>query len=98
LAPAIVADQQRARDAAVLNLEDIKKDAQVQGLDPSGIARVVTVEPVGPDALTVYYKTAAGVLTHLCQPCPACRVFSMSWSFFAAGLVTTFEKPRREDR
>jgi hypothetical protein len=37
-------------------------------------------------------------LTHLCQPCPTCRVFSMSWSFRAAGLGSTFEKPRREDR
>jgi hypothetical protein len=44
----------------MLKLEDIRKDAQVAGLDPNGIARVVTVEPVGTDALTVYFKTADG--------------------------------------
>ena len=46
----------------MLRLEDIKAGAQVLGLDPSGVVRVVTVEPVGPDALTVYYKTADGKL------------------------------------
>jgi len=51
-----------------------------------------------------YYQTSCqsltgqNISTHLCQPCPTCRVFSMSWSFFAAGLVTTFEEPRRADR
>ena len=42
----------------MLKLEDIRKDAQVLGLDPNGIARIVTVDPVGTDALTVYFKTA----------------------------------------
>ena len=44
----------------MLKLEAIKKDAQLAGLDPNGIARVVSVEPVGTDAITVFYKTADG--------------------------------------
>ena len=47
----------------MLKLEDIKKDAQIAGLDPNGIVRVVTCEPVGTDALTVYYKAADGRLS-----------------------------------
>ena len=37
----------------MLKLEEINKDAQVAGFDPNGIVRVVSVEPVGTDALTV---------------------------------------------
>ena len=44
----------------MLKLEAIKKDAQLTGLDPNGIVRVVSVEPVGTDAVTVFYKTADG--------------------------------------
>ncbi len=33
----------------MLKLEAIKKDAQIAGLDPNGIVRVVNVEPVGMD-------------------------------------------------
>ncbi|WP_295444864.1 helicase-related protein [uncultured Thiodictyon sp.] len=47
----------------MLKLEDIKKDAQLAGLDPNGIVRVITCEPVGTDALTVYYKAADGRLS-----------------------------------
>jgi len=43
-------------------LEEIKKGAQLAGLDPNGIVRVVSVEPVGSDAVTVYYKGADGKL------------------------------------
>jgi SNF2 family DNA or RNA helicase len=44
----------------MLKLEDLNKDAQIEGLDPNGIVRVVTCEPVGTDALTVYYQAADG--------------------------------------
>ncbi len=44
----------------MLRLEDIQKNAIVTGLDPSGPARIVSVETLGPDARTVYYKTAEG--------------------------------------
>ena len=46
----------------LLRLEEIKKGAQLAGLDPNGIVRVVSVEPVGSDAVTVYYKGADGKL------------------------------------
>jgi SNF2 family DNA or RNA helicase len=46
----------------LLNLEAIKKDAAVSGLEPGHVVRIVTTEPVGPDAVTVYYKTADGRL------------------------------------
>ena len=46
----------------MLKLEAITKDAQLTGLDPNGIVRVVSVEPVGTDAVTVYFKRADGKL------------------------------------
>ncbi|WP_373510759.1 DEAD/DEAH box helicase, partial [Thiocapsa sp.] len=46
----------------MLKLEAIKKDAQLAGLDPNGIVRVVSVEPVGTDAVTVYFKGSDGKL------------------------------------
>jgi superfamily II DNA or RNA helicase len=46
----------------MLKLEDIKKNAAVSGIEPGHVVRVVTTEPVGDNALTVYYKTADGKL------------------------------------
>ena len=46
----------------MLKLEDIHKDAQVKGIEGDEIVRVVTVEPVGDHAITVYYKTNQGHL------------------------------------
>ena len=44
----------------MLKLEDIRKDAAVTGIEPDQVVRVVTTEPVGPNALNVYYTTADG--------------------------------------
>jgi len=44
----------------MLRLEDIKKDAAINGIEPGEVVRIVTTEPVGENALTVYYKTADG--------------------------------------
>jgi SNF2 family DNA or RNA helicase len=44
----------------MIRLEDIKKDAQIRGIIPNEIVRVITVEPVGENAITVYYKDDAG--------------------------------------
>ena len=44
----------------MLKLEDIKKDAQIKGVIHNEIVRVITVEPVGENAITVYYKDNAG--------------------------------------
>ncbi len=46
----------------MLKLEDISKDAQIKGIEGDEIVRVVTVEPVGDHAITVYYKTGQGRL------------------------------------
>ena len=46
----------------MLKLEDIQKDAQVRGLKPDEVVRVVAVVPVGTDALTVYYKDGQGTV------------------------------------
>ena len=46
----------------MLKLEDIKKDAQIKGILPEEIVRIVQVEPVGDAAVTVYYKGSQGNL------------------------------------
>lgn len=46
----------------MLKLEEIKKDAQIRGIIEGQVVRVVTVEPIGEHALTVYYKDNQGSL------------------------------------
>ncbi|ABK45211.1 helicase domain protein [Magnetococcus marinus MC-1] len=46
----------------MLKLEDIKKNCQIRGIESNEIVRVVSIEPVGHDALTVYYKNSQGRL------------------------------------
>lgn len=46
----------------MIKLEDIKKDAQIRGIQGSEIVRVVQTEPVGEQALTIYYKDSQGRL------------------------------------
>ncbi|EKY6587820.1 DUF3883 domain-containing protein [Escherichia coli] len=46
----------------MLKLEEIKKDAQIRGIIEGQVVRVVTVEPIGDHALTVYYKDNQGIL------------------------------------
>lgn len=46
----------------MLRLEDIKKNAAISGIEPGQVVRIVTTEPVGDNALTVYYKTSDGKL------------------------------------
>ena len=46
----------------MIKLEDIKKDAQIRGIQGSEIVRVVQTEPVGEHALTIYYKDTQGRL------------------------------------
>lgn len=43
-----------------MRLEDIKKNAAVSGIENGQVVRIVTTEPVGDNAITVYYKTADG--------------------------------------
>ncbi|MGD9585151.1 MAG: DEAD/DEAH box helicase, partial [Lysobacterales bacterium] len=46
----------------MLKLELIRNNAAISGLEPGQVVRIVTTEPVGDNALTVYYKTADGKL------------------------------------
>ena len=46
----------------MLKLEDIKKDAQVRGLKHDEVVRIVSVEPIGSDALTVIFRDSQGTL------------------------------------
>ncbi|MFE8070146.1 helicase-related protein [Marinobacteraceae bacterium S3BR75-40.1] len=46
----------------MIKLEDIKKDAQIRGIQGEDIVRIVQTEPVGDHALTVYYKDSQGRL------------------------------------
>ena len=46
----------------MIKLEDIKKDAQIRGIQGDEIVRIVQTEPVGEHALTVYYKDSQGRL------------------------------------
>lgn len=46
----------------MLKLEDIKKDAQVSGIKPNEVVRIVQTEPIGEHALTVYFKDSQGHL------------------------------------
>ncbi len=41
----------------MLKLEDIKKYAAISGLEPDQVVSIVSTEPVGDNALTVYYRT-----------------------------------------
>ena len=47
----------------MLKLEDISQGAQVRGIQPNEIVRIVQTEKVGDDALTVYYKDSQGQLS-----------------------------------
>lgn len=46
----------------MLKLEDIKKDAQIRGIRADEVVRIVQVEQIGADAVTVYYKDSQGRL------------------------------------
>jgi hypothetical protein len=46
----------------VVKLEDIKKNAQIKGIQGDELVNIVQVEPVGDSALTVYYKDSSGKL------------------------------------
>ena len=46
----------------MLKLEEIQKNAALNGIEPGHVVRIVTTEPVGDNALTVYYKTSDGKL------------------------------------
>jgi superfamily II DNA or RNA helicase len=44
----------------MVKLEDIAKDSHIHGIENEEVVRIVSVEPIGNDALTVYYKNSKG--------------------------------------
>ncbi|MDA8417183.1 MAG: helicase-related protein [Betaproteobacteria bacterium] len=73
----------------MLKLEQIQKNAAIAGLEPGQVVRIVTTEPVGPDALTVYYKTADGTLRERML----FRADEMHLSLAEAGRPWAFDAP-----
>jgi hypothetical protein len=56
----------------MLKLEDLNKDAQIRGLTPEEIVRIVQVEPHGEHAVTVIYRDSQGHARQRgCPPTPA---------------------------
>jgi hypothetical protein len=48
--------------ACMLKLEDLTKDAQIEGLVPGEIVRLINVDDIGPNARVVAYRNAQGKL------------------------------------
>jgi superfamily II DNA or RNA helicase len=74
----------------MLPLEALTPNAAVSGLEPGQVVRIVTTEAVGPDAVTVYYKTPAGhlrerMLFRSDEPHLDLAVAGRPWAFDAPG-------------
>jgi superfamily II DNA or RNA helicase len=76
----------------VLKLEQIQKNAAIAGLEPGRVVRIVTTEPVGDNALTVYYKTADGRLLERML----FRTDEANLSLAEAGRPWAFDAPGEE--
>jgi superfamily II DNA or RNA helicase len=76
----------------VLKLEQIQKNAAISGLEPGQVVRIVTTEPVGDNALTVYYKTADGSLRERML----FRTDEANLSLAEAGRPWAFDAPGEE--
>lgn len=76
----------------MLKLEDIRKDALVNGIKPGQVVRVVTTEPVGNHAVTVYYRTEDGKLDERML----FRTDEPSLSLAEAGRPWAFDAPGEE--
>ena len=60
----------------MLKLEDLKKHAAISGIDPAAPVRIVWTEPIGDNALTVYYKPLTALCSNECcseRMNPSCR-------------------------
>lgn len=74
----------------MLRLEDLRKDAAVNGLEPGQLVRIISTDPVGENALTVYYKTADGqvkeqMLFRSSEPSLSLAEAGRPWAFDAPG-------------
>ncbi len=73
----------------MIRLEDIKAGALIQGLEPGEVVRIVTSEPIGPNALTVYYKKNDGALLERL----IYRTDEMNLSLAVSGRPWSFDAP-----
>lgn len=76
----------------MLKLEEIQKNAAIAGMEPGQVVRIVTTEPVGDNALTVYYKTSDGKLLELML----FRADEAKLSVAEAGRPWAFDAPGEE--
>jgi predicted DNA-binding transcriptional regulator YafY len=79
-------------EAELLKLEEIQKNAAISGMEPGHVVRIVTTEPVGDNALTVYYKTADGKLLERML----FRTDEANLSLAEAGRPWAFDAPGEE--
>jgi superfamily II DNA or RNA helicase len=73
----------------MLRLEDIRKDAHIRGIQSDGIVRIVQVEPIGTDVITIYYKDSQGKLGEQML----FRSDELRLSFAQAGRPWSFDAP-----
>ncbi len=76
----------------MLKLEEIQKNAAIAGIEPGQVVRIVTTEPVGDNALTVYYKTSDGKLLERML----FRADESTLSLAEAGRPWAFDAPGEE--
>ncbi len=76
----------------MLKLEQIQKNAVISGIEPGQVVRVVTTEPAGDSALTVYYKTSDGKLLERML----FRTDEANLSLAEAGRPWAFDAPGEE--
>jgi SNF2 family DNA or RNA helicase len=76
----------------MLKLEQIQKNAAISGIEPGQVVRVVTTEPAGDSALTVYYKTSDGKLLERML----FRTDEANLSLAEAGRPWAFDAPGEE--
>lgn len=73
----------------MMKLEEIQKNAAISGIEPGQVVRIITTEPVGDNALTVYYKKSDG---QLCERM-LFRTDEVNLSLAEAGRPWAFDAP-----
>lgn len=75
----------------MLKLEDIQANSTVQGIEPGSVVRIVSVERVGDNAITAYYKMPDGTLKERMlftddEPVLSLAEGGKPWRFDASGV------------
>ena len=76
----------------MLKLEDIKIGAEIEGLIPNELAKIVAINPVGNNAITVYYKNHSGEVKEQLL----FRDSEPNLSLAKSGLAWSFDSPSRD--